>query len=121
MAKGQLTKLGLSPVVTDNDAEAVNTICERKERFDIIFMDCEMPIMDGYEATRRIRHWEQNNKLTPTPIYALTSHVFRENTVKCINAGMNGKLTKPIKMDDYFPVLNCLKNNFIKNACNAAS
>ncbi|MEH6912095.1 MAG: ATP-binding protein [Oceanicoccus sp.] len=121
VAKGQLSKLGLSPTVLDDGAEAVNVICERKERFDIIFMDCEMPIMDGYEATRRIRRWEQNNKLAPTPIYALTAHAFKENTIKCIDAGMNGKLTKPIKIDDYFPVLNSLKNNFIENTRSAAS
>jgi signal transduction histidine kinase/CheY-like chemotaxis protein len=121
VAKGQLNKLGVSPVVLADGSEAVTTICERKERFDIIFMDCEMPIMDGYEATRRIRRWEQNNKLAPTPIYALTAHVFKENTIECINAGMNGKLTKPIKIDDYFPVLNSLKDSFIKNTCSASS
>lgn len=114
LAKGQLEKLGLSPVVVSNGEEAVKLVCEEREIFDIIFMDCEMPIMDGYDATLRIRNWEKNRVLAPVPIYALTAHVFKENTVKCIQAGMNGKLTKPIKIDDYFPVLDSLKNGSIK-------
>ncbi|MEE8484077.1 MAG: response regulator, partial [Nitrospinota bacterium] len=66
-------------------------------RYDLVFMDIEMPVMDGYTATRKIREWEKENDLSPTPIVALTAHALKEHHDKSIKAGCDGHLTKPLK------------------------
>ena len=106
LATSQLNTLGMEPVVLDDGSDAVRVICAEEGIFDLILMDCEMPGMDGFEATRKIRAWELAQNRPATPIYALTAHVLAENSEMCRQAGMNGKLTKPIKIDDYRPVLN---------------
>jgi signal transduction histidine kinase len=108
LATDQLKQLGMEPVVLPDGADAVKVICADNAVFDLILMDCEMPGMDGFEATRKIRAWEAAQQRPATPIYALTAHVLAENSDKCRQAGMNGKLTKPIKIDDYRPVLNAI-------------
>jgi len=65
-------------------------------------MDCHMPIMDGYEATRLIRSDEQNRTL---PIIALTANAMHTERARCLDAGMDGFLTKPVKSNDLFSVL----------------
>lgn len=65
--------------------------------FDIIFMDCDMPVLDGYEATRRIRAWEATHpERQPLPIVAVTANVLAGNRELCLGAGMNDYLTKPV-------------------------
>jgi CheY-like chemotaxis protein len=66
-------------------------------QYDIILMDVQMPVMDGYTATRHIRQWEQENGRRQTPIVALTAHAFQEDVQKSIDAGCNAHVTKPIK------------------------
>jgi signal transduction histidine kinase/CheY-like chemotaxis protein len=65
--------------------------------YDLVFMDVQMPVMDGYEATTRIRQWEQTQQRPPTRIVALTANALTEDTQKSLDAGCNGHLTKPIK------------------------
>lgn len=65
--------------------------------YDIVLMDMEMPVMDGYTATREIRHLERKTSQTKTPILALTAHALKEHEQKSLNAGCDGHLTKPIK------------------------
>jgi CheY-like chemotaxis protein len=62
-------------------------------------MDCQMPIMDGYEATRQIRQIEQGESLERTPVMAMTANAFRETKERCFECGMDDFLTKPIKLD----------------------
>ncbi|MDR0720844.1 MAG: response regulator, partial [Treponema sp.] len=79
-------------------------------KYDIIFMDVQMPEMDGYEATRKIREFEHNRNLAAgnrnaarqggIPIIAMTANVFKEDVEKCIASGMNDHLGKPLNMDD---------------------
>jgi two-component system sensor histidine kinase/response regulator len=65
--------------------------------FDIVFMDIQMPIMDGYEATRTIRSWEGAQGRKRTPIIALTAHALKEDLRKSLDAGCDAHLTKPLK------------------------
>jgi CheY-like chemotaxis protein len=67
---------------------------------DIVLMDCQMPIMDGYEATRRIRQWEQARGEGRLPIIALTASAFDEDHNHCIAVGMDDYLTKPLKLEE---------------------
>jgi len=78
-----------------NGQEAIKTFCANP--FDLILMDIEMPVMDGYEATQKIRQWEQARHRQPVPIIALTAHAFIRFTKKCLDAGCSDSLTKPIK------------------------
>lgn len=68
-----------------------------EELFDLVLMDMEMPVMDGLEATRRIRLWEQEKREFKTPIIALTAHAFQEHRHKTMDAGCTEFLAKPVK------------------------
>ncbi len=76
-----------------------------REHFDIVFMDVSMPILDGLEATRRYRETERGSR---TPIVALTAHSRREDRLKCLEAGMDAVLTKPIDLKQLEDVLRSL-------------
>jgi CheY-like chemotaxis protein len=65
--------------------------------YDLVLMDMQMPVMDGYTATRTIRQWESQSGLKPTPIIALTAFALKEEVQKSLDAGCNAHLTKPIK------------------------
>lgn len=65
--------------------------------YDLVLMDIEMPVMDGYAATLKIREWEKSEGKEAAPIIALTAHALKEHENKSLNAGCNGHLTKPIK------------------------
>ena len=65
--------------------------------YDIILMDVQMPVRDGYSATRKIRKWEGENRATPIPILALTAHALPEEVRKSLDAGCTAHLTKPIR------------------------
>jgi CheY-like chemotaxis protein len=70
-----------------------------RKRYDIILMDIEMPVMDGYTATQEIRRLEKENQNDATPIIALTAHALKEHAQKSLEAGCTAHLTKPIKKD----------------------
>ncbi len=97
VVQGILEKLEAKVEVVQNGLEAVNAI-RRNGQYDLILMDCEMPIMDGFSACRSIRERQAEAGLE-TPIYALTAHAQNENEQRCLEAGMNGMLTKPIDID----------------------
>jgi CheY-like chemotaxis protein/HPt (histidine-containing phosphotransfer) domain-containing protein len=68
--------------------------------YDLVLMDLQMPVMDGYEATRSMRAWEAAHQKSPTPILALTAHAFKEEEQKSLAAGCNAHLIKPIRKPD---------------------
>ena len=69
-------------------------------QYDLVLMDLQMPVMDGYAATQTIRAWEAENQKLPTPILALTAHAFREERERSLAAGCNAHLVKPIRKPD---------------------
>jgi signal transduction histidine kinase/CheY-like chemotaxis protein len=79
----------------ENGVEAVRMFSEAPEKYDLIFMDIQMPEMDGYEATRRIRAMDSPAAKT-IPIIAMTANVFKEDIERCFKAGMNTHLGKPL-------------------------
>jgi len=95
LANGLLEKLGCKIKTVGNGKEAVEAA--KIGGFDIIFMDVQMPEMDGFEATGLIRDWE-NVSGTKTPIVAMTAHAMKGDREKCIDAGMDDYVTKPISL-----------------------
>ena len=88
----------------ENGVEAVRMFSEEPGKYDMIFMDVQMPEMDGYEATRKIRELDdpQGKKI---PIVAMTANVFKEDIDKCLEAGMNAHIGKPLDFDSVFDIL----------------
>jgi len=96
------TKLELD--CAENGAEAVRMFTEAPDKYDMIFMDIQMPEMDGYESTQHIRALDVPAAKT-IPIVAMTANVFREDIEKCLDAGMNSHVGKPL---DFEEVINRL-------------
>ncbi|MBI4986508.1 MAG: response regulator [Rhodocyclales bacterium] len=90
-----LAKRGVAIEYCGNGELAVATL-KGGAAFDLILMDCQMPIMDGYEATTRIRRSEQERQAARVPIIALTASAFDEDRNRCLDAGMDDFLTKPV-------------------------
>ena len=83
----------------ENGAEAVRMFSEAPDKYDMIFMDLQMPEMDGYEATKRIRALEIP-KAKIIPIIAMTANVFKEDVERCMAVGMNSHIGKPVNFDE---------------------
>ncbi|MDH5230132.1 MAG: ATP-binding protein [Gammaproteobacteria bacterium] len=92
--QSMLAKMNVKVEVVSNGQEAIDSLDRRK--FGLIFMDCQMPIMDGYEATKHIR--AAKDRYGYIPIIALTANVQQSDRDKCVNAGMNDFVTKPVNM-----------------------
>jgi len=90
-----LEDTGIRIIEAENGAEAVAQFEESAAEIDVVFMDLQMPLLDGYEATRRIRALAAARAKT-VPIIAMTANVFKDDIDKCFDAGMNGHLGKPI-------------------------
>jgi signal transduction histidine kinase/ligand-binding sensor domain-containing protein/DNA-binding response OmpR family regulator len=97
-----ITKAGFSLVIAHDGAEAIE--CFKKEKFQLILMDVQMPVMDGFEATRHIRELEQGTG-GHVPIIALTAHSMKGDDVRCLAAGMDAHLGKPIRIAEFFELI----------------
>ncbi|WP_339617043.1 response regulator [uncultured Gilvimarinus sp.] len=106
--KGLLGKLGVEPTITDNGREALRAVQRAATPFDLILMDCEMPDMDGFEATRAIRSYEQAEAHTATTIVALTAHALEEHREAVFACGMDHFLCKPISFKSLTQALDKL-------------
>ena len=98
-----LLKLGCSVDVANNGQEAVAKIQKDGVAYDLVLMDCDMPVVSGYTATSQIRKWEStriSGSKRKTLIYACTAHVLQSNVARCLDAGMDSYLTKPLRLSD---------------------
>jgi signal transduction histidine kinase/CheY-like chemotaxis protein len=100
VAREILEGVGLNVAIATNGQEAVNAVKENS--YDAVLMDVQMPVMDGYTATREIRKDEGNQEL---PIIAMTAHAMAGDADKSLKVGMNGHVTKPIDPDQLFSTL----------------
>jgi signal transduction histidine kinase/HPt (histidine-containing phosphotransfer) domain-containing protein/ActR/RegA family two-component response regulator len=95
---------GFETEVSENGREAVERF--KTGAFDVVLMDVQMPVMDGYVATREIRRWETEKARARTRILALTAHAFPENIVQSLAAGCDSHLTKPISREQLIRALH---------------
>jgi PAS domain S-box-containing protein len=98
VALGVIRKLGWQADVAGDGAAAVD-LCQRND-YAVVFMDCQMPQMDGYVATEHIRKWEASNGKPAVPIVALTAHAMTGDRERCLDAGMNDYLAKPFGLEE---------------------
>jgi len=119
--KSLVEKLGHNCSVASNGMEAISQF--EKNEYDVVFMDCRMPIIDGFEATKRIRQLELNSPLRNSsgivrhaPIIALTADVMHGTREACLKVGMDDYLSKPVKRNAIEEILQALvdkKNNLM--------
>ena len=95
--------MGFDVHVAENGATALEML--NQERYDLIFMDCQMPVLDGYQATRRIRETEQREASTRIPIVAMTAHAMAGDRDQCLRAGMDDYVSKPFKTEELKSIL----------------
>lgn len=103
VALGMLRNFGCTVEVAQNGLEAIEAV--RHNTYDLVLMDCMMPEMDGYKATGEIRRLQKTGILPNFPIIALTANAVEGDRERCLEAGMNDYLTKPIKGKDLYQML----------------
>ncbi|MBN1844704.1 MAG: response regulator [Sedimentisphaerales bacterium] len=101
VAKRMIAMLGCQVELADNGRQAVDIL--QDQPFDLVFMDCQMPEMDGYEATARIRRFKSRE--ANIPIIAMTAHAMPGDREKCLNAGMDDYISKPLLKNALIPVM----------------
>lgn len=94
VATKMLDHMGLDVVIASDGEEALEYYAN--EPFNLVLMDCQMPVMDGFVATKKIRDFEKNNKMKPVPIIAMTANVMQGDKENCLDAGMDDYLGKPV-------------------------
>jgi len=99
VVKDFLEAIDCQIVIATNGQEAINFT--ESQEYDLILMDCQMPIVDGFEATRRIREREKEKRCGRTPIIALTANAYESDREKCLDVGMDDFLSKPFAMVDF--------------------
>lgn len=101
-----LRRFGFQTISAENGEVAVRLVTGGRHTYDLILMDCQMPIMDGYEAARSIRAWETAHEREALPIIALTADALPGTDYACKSAGMNDYLAKPVRKEKLRNVIN---------------
>ena len=96
LARALLKRMGHTVTSVNNGQEAVDAVAV--QAFDIVLMDCQMPVMDGFEATRRIRAGDAGQAQAGVPIVAMTANAMVGDRELCLECGMNDYVTKPIQV-----------------------
>ncbi|MDT9545952.1 MAG: response regulator [Chlorobium phaeovibrioides] len=104
VAVAMLQKLGCEPDVASRGSEALELM--RQKSYDLVFMDCQMPEMDGYEATRRIRSSSGMKSSRNIPVVAMTANVMKGDRERCIASGMDDYIGKPLQKSDFRTILS---------------
>jgi len=99
-AREVCSRAGIDFVVCDNGRQGVETLLQDSQ-FDVIFMDCHMPVMDGFEAVKVIRYMNESGLIPKIPVVALTASALAGDREKCLAAGMDDYLPKPFEFDDF--------------------
>ena len=96
---GMLKRLGMNTEIANDGKQAVQVYQQQAHHYDLVLMDCEMPEIDGYQATQQIRAFEHEYNLKSVTIVALTAHAMRDQQQRCVQAGMDDFLTKPLAFE----------------------
>jgi len=118
VASHMLNKLGYRCDIASNGQEAVAMLAQLP--YDLVLMDCQMPEMDGYTATRAIRKRE-DSEARHTPIIAMTANAMREDRARCLDAGMDGFIPKPIALEELETAMECWIPNDSKPAAETST
>src|SRR3990167_5168692 len=94
--RGMLGKLNLQPDTASNGEEALSAM--KAQQYDLVLMDCEMPVLDGFSATEQLRAWEAAEHRNRTPVVALTAHILNEHKERARQVGMDGHMSKPVEL-----------------------
>ncbi|NNC67045.1 MAG: response regulator, partial [Gammaproteobacteria bacterium] len=113
VATGMLNELGYETTIAANGQEALEKY--HNSTYDLILMDCNMPVIDGYAATQMIRDIEKEQSIKPVPIIALTANSMSGDRLKCLSAGMNDYLSKPFTLDRLDSILTKWRNKSNSN------
>lgn len=107
VAEQLLAMKGYQCDIADNGEKALQTLLNAPQErpYTLVLMDCQMPVMDGYEATRKIRAGEAGDRYLSIPIVALTANAMQGDREKCLEAGMTDYLTKPINGDELYQLV----------------
>jgi CheY-like chemotaxis protein len=97
-----LRKAGCQVEAVENGQDAIQRVA--KIVYDIVLMDCQMPVMDGFEATARIR--EMGGAKSKTPIIAITAHAMKDDRQKCLDGGMDDYISKPVSRNELVALIN---------------
>lgn len=103
VTQGMLEKMGVDIVIANNGADAVQRL--ETQTFDLVFMDCQMPVLDGYQATQQIRDPKSNVRQHDIPVIAMTANAMQGDREKCLASGMDDYISKPIDLSKLVEVL----------------
>lgn len=105
VAESLLEEFGIQPDMTANGEEAIKAL--ETIPYDLVFMDCQMPVLDGYKATKLIRHSQSKVLNKDIPIIAMTANAMQGDREKCLASGMNDFISKPVESNK---ILSALQN-----------
>ena len=105
VAEEMLTAQGLSVDIAENGQKALDLLLAGQHKYELIFMDCQMPVMDGYDATRAIRSGQAGTENQSLPIIAMTAHAMTGDKERCLASGMNDYLAKPVDPSQMLDIL----------------
>ena len=107
--KSMLSKLSITPHLAENGTKALELFSQPDNHYDLILMDCEMPEMDGFQATEAIRAYEMEHNISRTTIVALTAHTTKEHEQRVYAAGMDLYLTKPLTLNNLIEAIKSFR------------